>query len=288
MMSKNFSPLRYPGGKKCLSSFFASIIKLNGICDGVYAEPFAGGAGAALNLLLLEYVHNIVINDADYNIYCFWKTILKQTDKFNKRIKDVKVSLYTWRRQRNILADSKNHTPFEVGFATFFLNRCNMSGIINAGPIGGREQKGRWKIDARFNKEDLIKRIERIAHYSNRIKVYNKDAIDFLTKFSLENCDTNSLIYLDPPYYVQGKNLYLNYYQHADHLVLSEYIKNHLTANWVLSYDNVPEILDFYSDNKHSQYNLRYSANNAKVGMEIMFFSDNLIIPKQGLRVIAG
>lgn len=277
-MIKSISPLRYPGGKKKLTNFLAATLRLNNISNGVYIEPFAGGAGAALSLLLMEHVHKTVINDADYNIFCFWQAVINNSETFKKRIETVKVTLSTWKRQKNILENFQKYSPFEIGFATFFLNRCNRSGVLNAGPIGGIQQKGAWKIDARFNKKELISRIEKIADYRDRIEVYNLDAIEFLKKFSeTKNC----LFYLDPPYYVEGRKLYLNYYKHNDHVSLSNYIQNELTSHWVLSYDNVSEIEKLYQKKKSLTYDLRYSVNTAKTGKEIIFFSDNLKIPKK-------
>ncbi len=273
----NISPLRYPGGKKKLTNFLVSILRLNSIDKGVYFEPFAGGAGAALNLLMMGHVRNIILNDADYNIFCFWQTIINNPETFIKQIKNVRITLSTWRRQKLILENSKQFDPLEVGFATFFLNRCNRSGILNAGPIGGLQQRGVWKINARFNKNELISRIEKISYYRESIKIYNLDAIDFLKMFSkTKNC----LFYLDPPYYIGGKRLYLNYYKHDDHVNLSKVIQGELIASWVLSYDNVPEIVKLYQHKKSLAYDLRYSANAFKTGKEIMFFSKNLKFPK--------
>jgi DNA adenine methylase len=284
-MIRNISPLRYPGGKKNLTSYFAEILRINKISNGTYIEPYAGGAGAALNLLILEYVHDIVINDADYSIYCFWKSVLEESDAFKRRIKTVKASIYTWYRQKKILENAQKHETFEVGFATFFLNRCNRSGILNAGPIGGRNQEGTWKIDARFNRLDLIDRIDKISSYRNRIKVYNMDAIDFLRTLPKNGCQNNCLIYLDPPYYVEGKKLYLNYYNHSDHVALASFIKNELPFPWVLSYDNIAEIRSLYRRQKHISYDLRYSANIVKTGKEVMFFNDVLKLPKQKMMI---
>lgn len=284
-MLRKTSPLRYPGGKKNLTNYFAEILRLNRISNGTYIEPFVGGAGAALNLLLLEYVHDIIINDADYSIYCFWKSILDEPDAFKKRIKTVKTTINTWYRQKKIIKNAQHYDTFEVGFATFFLNRCNRSGILNAGPIGGINQEGNWKIDARFNRLDLINRIDRISSYRNRIKVYNLDAIDFLKQLSKKSYQKKCLIYLDPPYYIKGKKLYLNYYNHNDHVALASFIQNNLPYPWILSYDNVTEIKSLYKQEKHISYNLRYSANIAKKGNEVMFFNDVLKLPKQKIMI---
>jgi DNA adenine methylase len=177
--SKHYSPLRYPGGKACLSGYLSELIKDNHIENCTYIEPYAGGAGAALTMLFLEKVDSIIINDLDKSIYFFWKTILTQTDQFINKISKTKITIAEWHKQKAIYR-SKQSSPFDLGFATFFLNRTNRSGIIDGGPIGGAKQKGNWKIDARFNKEDLIERIENIDSYKKRIKITNKDGIALL------------------------------------------------------------------------------------------------------------
>jgi len=268
------SPLRYPGGKSCLTSHFIEIIKLNNLSKKTYVEPFAGGAGAALSLLFLEFINSIWINDADYNIYCLWYSILNNSDEFITKISKIKVTLNTWKKCKKIITHPSDYTEFEIGFATFFLNRCNHSGVINAGPIGGYEQTGKWKIDARFNKIDLINRIEKIANYKDRIKVTNFDALKLIKKIN----KNDFFLYLDPPYYQKGKELYMNYYEHEDHVSLSEEIKR-LDSNWILSYDNTPEIVDLYNDKRKKTFSLNYSVNKTKKGNEVIFYCDNLIIP---------
>lgn len=149
-MSKAHSPLRYPGGKSVLSDLLADAIALNGLQDGVYVEPYAGGAGAALALLFGEHVQSIVLNDADPCVYAFWDAVLNKKDDFIRRINETPVSIEEWQHQRDIYRNQQRHSRIKVAFASFYLNRCNRSGImVNGGPIGGIGQSGKWKIDAR-------------------------------------------------------------------------------------------------------------------------------------------
>jgi len=279
IMNLTSSPLRYPGGKSCLTKHFSELIKINRLKNMTYIEPFAGGAGAALNLLFLEYVNSIWINDADYNIYCLWYSILNRTEEFIELILDADINIDNWHKSKSVINNSKDYNIIDVGFSTFFLNRCNHSGVISAGPIGGRKQEGRWKIDARFNKNDLVKRVLKISYFKERIKVTNEDAFDLITELN----GYNFLVYLDPPYYKKGKDLYLNFYTKSDHDRLANYIKKHLRTNWILSYDNVPEIIELYSDKRHIFFDINYSINKPKKGNEVIFYSDNLNIPSFSL-----
>jgi DNA adenine methylase len=277
-MNKNTkSPLRYPGGKNKIFPFVELVIKKANINNCVYIEPFAGGAGIALNLLLSKQVEQIVINDYDRAIYSFWRAVLKETNRFIDHIYSTPVTIDEWHRQQTIYMNSKSYT-FEYGFATFFLNRTNHSGILSAGPIGGKEQAGEWKLDVRYNKDMLVNRIQDIAKYKKNIKLYCKDVIKFIDLL-LPRYEKNGFIYFDPPYYQKGKALYKNYFEHKHHIQIADSIFKNAKAAWIVSYDNTPEIETIYKDRFFKKFNLNYSlANNGK-GTEIMVFKNQSLCP---------
>jgi len=275
----HFSPLRYPGGKGRLSPFLRRLFEDNDLLDGDYAEPYAGGSAVGLSLLLLEYASRIYINDISRPVYLFWKAVLNDTDALCRKIYDTKVTPEEWRRQRNILFHYRNHDRVSAAFSIFFLNRTNRSGIIHSGGmIGGNNQAGEWKIDARYNKPELIGRIEAIAAYANRIRVSNRDAESFLESI-MPALPAKSLVYLDPPYFEQGQSLYENHYQPQDHIRLAGVFRKKLQRNWIISYDNHPEIRKAYRGCKKLVYSLPYSASRRYEGSEVMFFSDGLKVP---------
>lgn len=273
------SPLRYPGGKSKLAPHFKNIIKYNNLVDGRYIEPFAGGAGVGLSLLVDEYVRNIVINDIDKSIFSFWNSILNKTDEFCQLIENTPITVEEWIKQKEIQTKKHNNVnELELGFSTFFLNRTNRSGIMYAGPIGGREQSGKWKIDARFNKNNLIERIKRIAMYKNRIKITNLDTVVLIKKMKKE-LTNKDLIYFDPPYYNKGKELYLNYYNHKDHLELSKKILELEDYNWVVTYDNCDIIKELYLNQNLITYDINYSIGKKTKGAELMILGNKVMIP---------
>ena len=275
----HFTPLRYPGGKAKLAAFVKAIIKENKLYDGDYAEPYAGGAGIALELMFQEYVDKIHINDVSQPVYSFWKSVLKDTDDLCRLIKDTPVTVRSWAKQKKIFANPKEHSYLELGFATFFLNRTNRSGILNGGVIGGRDQTGPWKIDARYNSEELIFRIESIAKMKSRIKLSHSDALSFL-QLGLPKWPRKTLIYLDPPYYERGRELYYDYYKPEDHADVAKLIGAKMKSrHWIVSYDNVAAIKKLYSAYRSITYNVGYSARDQYVGKEVMFFSPKLSIP---------
>ena len=278
------SPLRYPVGKSKIAAFVKQIIKDNNLLDGVYVEPFAGGAAVALSLLMDEYVSRIVINDKDRSIYAFWYSVLNETERLCQYIEETPVTMDTWRMQREIQsADNKNTVDLlSLGFSTFFMNRTNRSGIIKAGVIGGFNQTGNYKIDARYKKEELIGRIRRIAAYADRIELHNEDAADLISRIS-NITPQNTIMYLDPPYYKKGRGLYMNYYNDSDHKTIRDVITNVNTIRWIVSYDNSTFIKSLYEDFRSQEFYLNYSANNNGKGTEVIFFSNNCIVSEEAL-----
>lgn len=274
----HFSPLRYPGGKAKLAPYVKSIILANDLSDGEYVEPFAGGAAVAMELLLQEYVARIRINDISRPVYAFWKSVLSHTDALCKRVRDTRLTVAAWDKQKAVLANPDEHDDLQLGFATFYLNRTNRSGILNGGIIGGRDQTGAWKIDARYNAPELINRIQAIAKLRSRIRLTNQDALRFL-KAGVTQWPKETLIYLDPPYYEKARDLYYHFYDHADHANVAKFVTGIRRQRWIVSYDNTAPIRKLYADCEHITYTVGYSARNRSEGAEIMFFDDGLVVP---------
>lgn len=276
---RHFTPLRYPGGKGKLAGFVKALLKSNSLLDGEYVEPYAGGAAIALELLLHEYVTRIHVNDVSRPIYAFWKSVLDHTDDLCRMIQDVPLTTKEWDVQKSVLSHAEDHDELSLGFATFFLNRTNRSGILNGGIIGGRDQTGPWKIDARFNGPELISRITAIARMRSRISLTRRDALKFLISGS-RKWPQKTLIYLDPPYYVKGRELYHDFYQPRDHAAVADFVTSGaLSQRWIVSYDNVTEIRDLYARARHITYDIGYSARSARTGSEVMFFANGMKVP---------
>ncbi len=276
-MKEYYSPLRYPGGKGKVIPSIKSIIDKNGLVGLDYAEPFAGGASVALALVMDGYCENAYINDKDRAIYAFWSCVLRRTSSFIDKIENTPLNMDIWHQQKEIF-ESRNPNLFDLGFATFFLNRTNRSGILKAGVIGGKNQDGIYSLSERFNKTNLVKRIEAIARHRRNIHIYNLDGVDFLVEIA-NAMRPRSFIYLDPPYYNKGKDLYLNHFKHQDHEKVRDYINGVDKFNWVISYDDNPEIKKIYSGFRKKYYNLSYSLMNATEGKEILIVKRNLIVP---------
>lgn len=282
--NKLYSPLRYPGGKARFAPFIADIMRCNNLDNGHYLEPYAGGAGVALELLFQGHASHIHINDSDPAVNAFWKSVTLEPETILKLLKDTPINIEQWHHWRAVmLGQILDVTNAEKGFATLFINRTNRSGILKGGVIGGKNQLGTYKLDARFNKDMIASRIERIAKNSSNINVYCEDAANLLKRCT-EFLPPNSLIYLDPPYYVKGQGLYRNFYKHEDHIEIALLLQSDkFERNWVVSYDNAPEICEMYSNNKALTYGLHYTAQKRYIGDEVMFFQEGLAIPNSSL-----
>ena len=275
----HFTPLRYPGGKAKLAEYVKSLMEENRLLDGEYVEPYAGGAAIALELLFHEYVSRIHINDVNKPVHAFWRSVLDHTEDLCRLIVDTPLTVTAWDKQRCIMENPAEHDDLELGFATFFLNRTNRSGILNGGIIGGREQTGPWKIDARYNANELVYRVRSIASMRSRIRLTRQDALKFLTS-GVGKWPEKTLVYLDPPYYVKGRDLYYDFYEPKDHESVATFVTSKIKKQkWIVSYDNVPAIRALYKTAPHIVYSIGYSARSATQGSEAMFFSDTLKVP---------
>ena len=273
------SPLRYPGGKARLTQHVIDLLEMNGLVGGHYVEPYTGGAGIAIPLLYMEFASHLHLNDLNPSVYAFWKSVLDHADEMARMVREVPLTVEEWRLQRAIQFQQDRPSLLELGFSTFYLNRTSRSGIIRGGVIGGINQDGKWKIDARYNREALAMRIEKIASYRSRISLYNMDAAD-LIRTVLPDIPERSLVYLDPPYYENGSKLYQNSYQHDDHENIAKQVSD-IPQPWIVSYDNVEPIRQFYSAYRQQTFGLRYSAQRVYEGVEVMVYGDTLKIPGQ-------
>ncbi len=268
---RTINPLRYPGGKAFLAPTLAALLQANRLVRPTIAEPYAGAAAHRLELLFGEHVHSILINDLDYRIFSFWWAVLNHTDQFVERIRSIRLSMPEWKRQRDIYRNARRHKRFDVGFAAFYLNRTNRSGIlVNGGPIGGVRQTGEWGLDARFTRATLVDRVERIGAYRERIIISNLDALEFIQRLGCGSAGRPLFLYLDPPYYEKGADLYLSTYAHDDHVAVSIVTRSGKHPHWAVTYDDVPAIRAIYAKCRMMSFTLRYTAHHSRRGKELL------------------
>ena len=270
------SPLRYPGGKSQLAPAVIEILRENNLFYGQYAEPFAGGAGIAWTLLLNSYVSQVFINDIDPAIHSFWHAVLRHTDDLCESIETARITITEWKRQREY-QDVKRPKAFDLGFSTLFLNRTNRSGIIRGGVIGGLGQNGDYKLDCRFNKADLIRKIQRIGSHRDQVTLHKLDAVEFIHNV-LKKAPAKTFVNLDPPYYVKGPGLYRNHFTPEDHATLAKAVSA-IKHHWMVTYDDTPETRRLFSKYPCYAQQLNYSAQEKRVGTELVVFDGRLKVP---------
>jgi DNA adenine methylase len=277
-MARHRTPLRYPGGKQKLAPFFRELIEHNDLRGCEYAESFAGGAGVALDLLLSSWVSRIHLNDLSPVVAAFWQSVKESPAELCKRIMGASLTIEEWKKQREIVQSPSGKDTLDVGYAMLFLNRCNRSGILGGGVIGGLKQSGAWKMDARFSRRDLVERIELVATKSELISLTSIDGVEFLRAFAPAVKGARSLVYCDPPYFARSRRLYLDNLGPDDHSAIAAAIADS-KASWVVSYDDVAAIRKLYESYRIIHYGCRYSASESTVGREILAFSPDLQLP---------
>lgn len=267
------SPLRYPGGKGSLYSRLRDLLRASGLAGCTYVEPYAGGVGAGLALLVTGQVERVVVNDFDPAIYAFWKTLVSDPDHLIEQIREVELSVAEWRRQRDVYLECSRDDTDALGFATFYLNRTNHSGVLNAGPIGGLDQSGAYKIDARFNRRELAERVRVLGLYADKITVSSWDGVRVIRKYGGRK---NVFIYADPPYFEKAGSLYMNAFSPDDHERLAENLNARASSAWLLTYDDASRVHELYAARRRRTFNLHYSARRVTKATEIAVLSDGI------------
>lgn len=278
---KPSSPLRYPGGKGSLSAFLADLLEINDLTGCAYYEPYAGGAGAALNLLSQGSVSRVHINDADPRVFALWRSLLAENERFVESIHMVSLDIKEWRRQQAICAAADWGDPFSLGFSAFYMNRCNRSGVLKgAGPIGGYAQDGKWRLDVRFNRDELASRVRALGALRESIVVTGLDAIEFLKRcLPAGRGRAKAFVYADPPYVVKGQKLYLNAYGPEDHAELARYLGRQTVLSWLVSYDDAPLIRSLYAQHQIDLLPIRYSLQSKRAAQELLIAPHRLYLP---------
>lgn len=267
------SPLRYPGGKAVLAGLFEDLILDLGLRNATYVEPYAGGAGAGLSLLKRDKIDRLIINDIDPAVNSFWHSVTTRNAEFIELLDSLPLDVEEWKKQREIYRRRDVSDPLMLGMAFFYLNRTNRSGILTAGVIGGLDQTGNYKIDARFNKENLIARLEEIGLVSNRIVVSDADGRNIIRDYA---SDPNAFLYIDPPYVQAGSRLYLNAFEGRDHAALASVVREASASNWIMTYDDSSLIRNLYADEFQCYLDIRYSAHGHGKAQELVVASQSV------------
>lgn len=275
-MPTTYTPIRYPGGKTKLYPEIKAILESNDLLGHPYAELFAGGAGLAIKLLLKGDVPSIVINDYDRAVYCMWNAVVNHAEDLCEFIDSAVLDVETWKAMRTVYRNSDDVGDIELGKAAFYLNRTNVSGILSGGVIGGLKQAGNYKMDVRFNRETLKKKVMDIAARRGDIEVTRLDAEAFIND---RMSNSELFAYLDPPYVQKGPGLYRSAFDEAKHRSLARKVGD-ARSKWVVTYDADDLIDDIYGNYERGDLEISYTANVKTVGKEKIILGPGLKWPE--------
>lgn len=267
-LSELKGPLRYPGSKAAFAPVFFEILRQMDVGFNEIVEPYSGSAAISLYALNTELCERAVLIERDPLVFAFWYSVFNETEALLESIRTTEVSMDTWHRLqplRELQAPDMGRIV-ELGFAGLFFNRSNYSGMIGAKPIGGLSQSSNYKIDCRFNRDDLIKKVSHLSRLARRVEVVFGDALSWIGQ---QPYSSDRIYYVDPPYFDQGKKLYRHFYNVADHLDLYEVLAS-LENTWFLSYDKHHVIEKLYEDFNFVSMDFRYSSRMPKFGSELL------------------
>ena len=238
LLQEQISPLRYPGGK---GKMLKQLEPLFPDRADTMIEPFAGGASASLAMLFAGRADRIILNDLDPGVYAFWNAVLESTNELLDAVKGINGTREEFLKAKEILSVPDGHAEVELAAAFLLANQLAFSGITKAG-IAGDYQR-------RWNYKKVADRIQKIAAYKDRITVMNKDALEVIEEYYW---DKNNFLFVDPPYILQGKRLYREWYEADDHMKLADLIRD-LTLSYpgcakiIVTYDACKETEELYS-----------------------------------------
>lgn len=275
------SPLRYPGSKQALVGYVENFLIANQLTEREWVEPCAGGASLALSLIDRGLVPKATIVEKDPLIYAFWKCLKFEAAVLCDMARELHISVRTWRQfQKYRDADALRQFPLiELALAGLFFNRVNYSGIIGAKPIGGMSQSSEYAIGCRFTKATVVDRMVDAARVMDRVTVVRDDVVSYLRRRQ-SNLNT-TVVYVDPPYYVQGRKLYRYHFTNRDHVRLARFLNNS-TFPWLVSYDNDPFVVHLFRGQTVKPIWLKYTVREARYADELLITNQRLLPTRSG------
>jgi DNA adenine methylase len=263
---------RYPGGKSKLRDKIANCLaKQVDHCGLEYRELFFGGGSIGLKLLSDNPdIKKIWINDKDVGIACLWTSVIRYPEAFKARVEEFKPSVEEFYSIKEELTEC-DKMPYheaeivDIGFKKLAIHQISYSGLgtKSGGPLGGAKQKSKYKIDCRWSPEYIRKKIDKLHGQFSDIDIHDNACTNLDFTELIKDNNQKSLIYLDPPYFDKGKDLYQHSFTKDDHVRLSTALRycNHA---WVLSYDDCPDIRYLYDWAEIEILDVNYSITATK------------------------
>lgn len=264
---KNASPLRYPGGKTRACKLIHDVILQNfNITDfDTVLSPFFGG-GSFEFYLQNKYGLNLIVNDKFTPLYNFWNQAKLNKNILCEELRKIKsVSKQQFIDYRKSIMNL-NDDILQQSIQYFIINRCSFSGATLSGGFSEEASHKRFTLSS-------INKIESLD-FTN-IKIFNDDFYDFITGFEELHSQNKSLLFVDPPYYLESKSkLYGNngdMHEGFNHNLLFDLLNT--KKNWILTYNNCEYIKNMYKNYRIIDVNWSYGMNTSKVSSEIIIIS---------------
>jgi DNA adenine methylase len=264
--TSNTSPLRYPGGKTRACKIIDNIIKQHfdiSLFDTLLS-PFFGG-GSFEFYFQNKYKKRIIANDKFTPLYHFWKQVKTDKNKLCEEVRKIKIKTISKEDFANYRKSIMNINDdiLQQAIQYFIINRCSFSGATLSGGFSEEASKKRFT-------DSSIDRIESLTLDS--IEFYNLDFEIFIMENTISD---KSLLFLDPPYYLENKSkLYGDngdLHEGFDHQKLYNILKN--KKNWILTYNNCEYIRNMYKDYIIIDANWSYGMNKSKKSSEMIIVS---------------
>jgi DNA adenine methylase len=291
---------RYPGGKSKFRDEILTAIAATSNDAMEYREPFFGGGSVGLMVLedndhtkqvsqdpfdlLFSFdtptkgknakektfgYRSFWINDKDVGIFSLWNAVINNPEELKELVNSFKPSIQAFDDYKQFFLDNPTPTTIseivECGFRKLAIHQISYSGlgVKSGGPLGGRNQDANTKypIDCRWSPSNICKKIDLIhkQFISVDARVTNSDFAAMITDTSRP-----AFIYLDPPYYMKGGDLYQHAFTEDDHRRMADLLRV-CPHPWVLSYDDCPEIRDLYSWARIEAFDAKYTIQQTKV-----------------------
>lgn len=263
---------RYPGGKSKLAKIIVS--KLSDIASSnnlvEYREPFFGGGSIGINFIQSNQPKSIWINDKDIGIACLWTAVIKDCAKFKEYVMGFKPTVAAFYKFKNDLLNLKEipkdrNSVIEIGFMKFAIHQISYSGLgtKSGGPLGGADQKSQYKVDCRWSPNYVCKKIDKMFNLLSKFNINQNACTNLDFESLIQDKSVQSLLYLDPPYYIKGNDLYQKGFSLDDHQRLADLLRN-TPHKWLLSYDDCEEIRNIYSWAKIDSIDVNYTITATK------------------------
>mgnify|MGYP001440887376 CR=1 FL=1 len=273
--------IRYPGGK---SKLRAEILKqldkqiyLGGSKIIEYREPFFGGGSIGLKFLEMNpYIHKAWINDKDVGVASLWTSVMRYHDELKRKVVNFVPSVDIFYQYKDILLSNQPMDVVELGFMKLAVHQMSFSGlgVMAGGPIGGKTQLGNYTIDCRWSADYICNKINKYHALFSRTNMYNNICSSFNFEKVLEDdIDDNALVYIDPPYYVKGNDLYIVKFEKSDHMRLAELLKC-AKYRWLLSYDDCEEVRELYNWAVIQPVGVNYTIKTSRNKSEVLIFRE--------------